>query len=808
MTEEIEKSRFARYLIILLPLSYLLFYLLQGKFLLSGNTDHIDAQLTAIFAAKKALEVGQFPLWNPYIFNGIPLWGSPNIFIWYPFTWIELLAPQSITLYVSTFNSWLHYFAVFISGFIYFREIIRSEKWASFSTLVYGFSIPVALGLSFGNVFLPVFVYLPLMLYIFHTFERRSLNKNVIYISILFYLMITGGFLQLFIYAMLIVGLYIIFLCIGSSSKKQMFLLLKISFISVAIGILLSAPLWVSTLYMSRFVSRVPGSLSSWQILLNENYIGEMYQWLRLLLPNGFGLTMWNSEYSVSAVETMVAFCGVSSLFLAGIAIIKCRDKIVLFWSVVFILLLLLVYSPLKILQYLVFFGMEMMYGRVLFLLPLPVACLAGMGGKYFLGKNYISRFMSLLINPFYALLIIVMITNNNQHFDEINKIGALKEKLFNSNSIYQWKGLLPEIELLRLLVVVIVLTVIFITKRNSKFIYAISTFLLVIEVIPATYFMNAVQINPLMVPSSHEYFAYDGISQSLPYPSSFLEEYRLVISEEKPSRKPNTAPDFAKDANQSSIYNYYSPWGYANGYSAYLATLVKTAGSIDTHDCPSGGLILNEKDVLYNSIRQVVFDPLCHPRLADLMSVGSVIKTDKEWKVIHENTGTALKRASLFYKYSVNSDPIEASTKLAQENYNFYNEVILDRFPFADIGPADPDSSILFSKNTPNEIILDVKTNSPGMLLLNDSYYPGWKATLDNMPTEIIRANVAFRAVWIPQGNHRVVFSYTPPLMGISIVIGLLGVATLIFLIYWSRIFPWIIILRKKIKIDVHSFF
>ncbi|NMB54230.1 MAG: YfhO family protein [Leptolinea sp.] len=806
MNEEIEKSKVARYLVILLPLLYLFFYLLQGKFILAGNTDHIDAQLTAIFAAKKALAVGQFPSWNPYIFNGIPLWGSPSVFIWYPFTWIELLAPQSVTLYVSTIISWLHYFAVFITGFVYFREIIKDERWASFSALVYGFSIPVAYGLSVGNAHLPIYVYLPLLLYVFHTFERRSFNRNVIFISILFYFMITGGFLQLFMYAMLIVGLYLIFLIIGLPSKKQRLLLLNISFISITIGVLLCAPLWISTFYMSRFVSRVSGSLSAWQNMLTENYLSELYQWLRLLLPNGFGFVMWNSERSVSAVETVVAFCGVSSLFLAGLAIIKCKESIVDFWNIIFILLLLLAYSPMKILQYLMFGGMDMMYGRVLFLLPFSVACLAGMGGKSLLEKDNISRLRVVLLNPICLLLTIIIITNTVQYNSKLFNFNSLFEKLFNLKSWYQFTELIPQIELFRLLVIFIVLIAVIFIRRNLNFIYSISLFLLVAEVIPSTYLMNMVQINPLMVSPSQDYFAYDNISQPLPYSSSFLEKYRLVISEEIPSRKPFTAPNFAKDANQGSVYDYYSPWGYANGYSTHLARLIKTVGFIDAIDCPSGGKIMGEYDFQFNSIRQVVFDPLCHPRLADLMSVGSVIKTDKEWKVIQDNTDTALERASLFYKYSVISDSIESSTKLAEENFDFYNVIILDRFPFGDVGPADPDARVSFTKNTPNEIILDVKTKSPGILLLNDSYYPGWSATVDKKPVEIIRANVAFRAVWIPEGEHRVVFSYSPPLLGISLLIGLLGVAALIILVNWTRIYIFVEGLRKKIKIDLHS--
>jgi hypothetical protein len=62
-----------------------------------------------------------------------------------------------------------------------------------------------------------------------------------------------------------------------------------------------------------------------------------------------------------------------------------------------------------------------------------------------------------------------------------------------------------------------------------------------------------------------------------------------------------------------------------------------------------------------------------------------------------------------------------------------------------------------------PERVTVRVETNQPGWLVLNDSYSPGWRATIDGTSAEILRANALVRAVVIPSGNHRVEFVYDP---------------------------------------------
>jgi hypothetical protein len=74
------------------------------------------------------------------------------------------------------------------------------------------------------------------------------------------------------------------------------------------------------------------------------------------------------------------------------------------------------------------------------------------------------------------------------------------------------------------------------------------------------------------------------------------------------------------------------------------------------------------------------------------------------------------------------------------------------------------------------NRLDLQVKTSGDSFLILNDTYFPGWKAFIDGKKTKIYRANYNFRAVPLSVGTHRVEFIYDPMSFKLGAGVTLLG--------------------------------
>ena len=92
------------------------------------------------------------------------------------------------------------------------------------------------------------------------------------------------------------------------------------------------------------------------------------------------------------------------------------------------------------------------------------------------------------------------------------------------------------------------------------------------------------------------------------------------------------------------------------------------------------------------------------------------------------------------------------------------------------------------FEWNGAEQVRLNVRAESSGYLVLSDTWYPGWQATVDGEPTPILRANVLFRAVRVATGDHVIEFRYEPRSFQLGAAISAASLLLIVVLLVGAR--------------------
>ena len=93
-------------------------------------------------------------------------------------------------------------------------------------------------------------------------------------------------------------------------------------------------------------------------------------------------------------------------------------------------------------------------------------------------------------------------------------------------------------------------------------------------------------------------------------------------------------------------------------------------------------------------------------------------------------------------------------------------HEAVADRKFEAILGQAaaaDSTASVHLDSYEPNQLKYTVDSQTGGVLVFSEIYYPGWTATVDGQTAELGRVNYVLRAMHIAPGKHQVELSFFP---------------------------------------------
>jgi len=98
---------------------------------------------------------------------------------------------------------------------------------------------------------------------------------------------------------------------------------------------------------------------------------------------------------------------------------------------------------------------------------------------------------------------------------------------------------------------------------------------------------------------------------------------------------------------------------------------------------------------------------------------------------------------------------------RIMRNDYDPTTQVLLAEAPPGPLGPAGGQARI--TRYDLNEVDMEADSPGPAILRFGDLYFPDWTARVDGRKVPVWRADYCFRAIPLPGGHHRVEWKYEP---------------------------------------------
>jgi hypothetical protein len=163
----------------------------------------------------------------------------------------------------------------------------------------------------------------------------------------------------------------------------------------------------------------------------------------------------------------------------------------------------------------------------------------------------------------------------------------------------------------------------------------------------------------------------------------------------------------------------------------------------------------------------------------------------------VYLNT-VALPRALLVYRSQIAPDHAAAWQAIHAPEFDPAETVVLEQDEPLLSDPGNGERHISFVHYGLNEIELAVRTPASGYLVLSDIYYPGWRAIVDGVPVEILRADYILRAIPLSPGEHTIQMTFAPWTWRVGLTVSLV---TWLGLAIWAARRTWNPCLQVLVK-------
>ncbi len=651
------------------------------------------------FLAISQLKEGVAPLWNSFSFSGMPLAANLQAATYYPLNGLYWLTDFA--------TAWsLQVVLQTILGGVFMMLFLRQLKLQS-AAIALGTLAWVGSGFFVAwltsNTLVQVAIWLPLLFTGIEivTNQKKNLWGGAI-IAVAICCSFLAGALQIFGYCLVAGVAYTLYQDFTRRSIRTSSIVL----IGSALGLGLAFPQWRVLLPFSFEVVRSvsdaawmePGWFLPWQNLI------------QFIAPDFFGNPATLNYFGVWNYMEFVGYVGLVPLvFSVSAALFQFRKNV--FWvGLIIIAVLLATPNPISALPFawkFPFFSLGQPT-RLLVLIDFSLAILAAKGLQSMLTKE-------LKLSKIIATSGVIA-----------GIIGTLYGvALFFNLAVSRQNLILPTV-----LIIVVVLLLFLATK--SKFTLVAVSCLVIITIADLGRFMT--KFTPFT-------------SRDQLYPQTQITKYLSDQAKSNPIRVV-ALDDRIMPPNFSIMYGI----PMASGYDSFFLK--------------DYALLLGKIEGTNNFNRIITPKNLAHP-LFPLLGVNYVLSFDP----LLPSDGASGTFAPIRLTYTMNEGQTHLYQVMSSLPRAFFVSNIFperDEFIPSDQAIAEgvveqeflPGGMAKIVSYSNNEVKIEVVNETDGFLVLLDTYYPSWQATVDGKPTKIYRTDYAFRGVFVPANSHQVIFT------------------------------------------------
>lgn len=685
-------------------------------------TDPVRQQIpwkTLVVEAEKKFSL---PIWNPYNFAGAPLLANFQSSAFSPFNLLFFVLPFS--------SAWslLIFLQPLLAGLFLFFYLsnLKLNKFASLLGAITfafcGFSIA---WLEWGTI-ISTALWLPLILLSIDKIFVKDSKAKIVWLIIFVFSLVASffaGHLQTFFYLAILTGFYLIFSWLQHANK------LKNLGIFLLLGLLFSISILPQLLPTLQFISQSARNVD----LVGWKQVGWFIPWqnlIQFIAPDFFGNPATLNYYGIWNYGEFIGYIGILPLIMAVFALIFRRDRKTFFFGLAFILSLVFALPTIfaKIpYKFDIPFLSTAQPTRLLFITDLSLSILAAFGLDYFINsksRKLIFSVLGIFAIVFACLWSFILLFHGQLLVAE--NLAVAKQNLIFPTILF-------------ILITVVLSITAFISQKK---IITLSVGILILITI-FDLFRFGWKFEPF---TNKDYL----------FPSTAITSF---LQNQKGTFRVMSTDSKILPPNFSVMYKLQTLEGYDPLYLQRYGELMAASGrGVPDFSTPFG-------------FNRIITPQDPDARTMDLLGVKYVLSlgqlNDSKLKPVftdgnvrvYENE-MAMPRAFFINTTLLADSKQQAMNALFDLNYPLNKRAVVENAKDKSLFKSNwdlGDAKITDYKN--DRVVINTNNPGAGFLVLTDSYYYNWHATIDGKETPIYLTDYNFRGIVTPKGKHTIVF-------------------------------------------------